>query len=125
MTKKDFLSTKAAILYLVIGLFFLVGTGIYARYFYRQTPHHAPSRTLRDVNVIKDWMTIHYVARVYVVPEQMLLDAVHVTQQQAKSKSIATIAKSQKVPTAQILNTIQTTIVEYHAAQATASAKPQ
>jgi|GEM_PF-2810814 len=110
---KNILSKKIAIICVVAGLLLLIVTALYATRYYHNPTHHIPIRSSRDVTAIQNWMTIHYIARSYGVPEQVLLDAVGITLQQASHQSIRAIAQMQGKNVNQLLTTIRVTVRQY------------
>ena len=110
---KTFFLKRIEIICLVIGLGVLVLTIIYTAQYYHNPTHHVPNHVSRDVNAIQDWMTIHYIARAYGVPDQVLLNAIGINQQQATHQSIKAIAQMQGKSSDQLLKKIRAAIQQY------------
>ena len=106
-------STKTAIACVAIGLLLLIATALYARYSYKRLPHQLPSRSVQDVTTVQDWMTIHYIARTYAVPETLLIDTLHISVQQASHQNLVAIAHAQNKTPQQIETSIQAAIIQY------------
>jgi hypothetical protein len=114
--KKYFTKQTAAIL-VAIGLVLLVATGAYATHFFRSPARHIPSRVSRNVSAIQDWMTVRYVARAYGIPEQMLIDHLSITSQQANHQSIKSLAKLQNKDPLQLLEDVRSFVQHYQETQ--------
>ena len=99
------------------GILLLVLTGIYSNYFYRNFRHHILPGYVQNNKTIQDWMTIHYISRLYDIPQQQLLNALHMSQSQTQYRTIMSIAYSQHKNTSQIIIIIQKTIHQYKTKQ--------
>ena len=99
------------------GLLLLILTGIYSNNYYHNFRHHFPTRYMQNNATIQNWMTIHFISRLYNIPQQQLLNALHMTQTQTQNKSIMAIAYSQHESTAQIITIIQKVIHQLHTKQ--------
>ena len=114
MAFKEVKSKKIAILFIAIGFILLIFSGMYLQtYILNIHRHHIPIHKLADVNAIEDWMTIHYIARAYSVPEYILLQTASVNTQNARSKSIAAIASMQQEDPATLIAALRSTIIQY------------
>ena len=51
-------------------------------------PRPQPHATLTDVELIRDWMPIPYIARTYGVPDQMLFEALQIPEKENRKKSL-------------------------------------
>jgi hypothetical protein len=106
-------SRQLAAAAVVVGLIFLVIAAVYASGYSHRPRQHLPPPRLADVSTIEDWMTVHYVAVAYAVPEQRLLDALHVNAQQSRRQSLADIARAQHTSPDQILAIVRSEVQQY------------
>lgn len=51
-------------------------------------PRPQPQATLSDVELIRDWMPIPYIARTYGVPDRMLFDALQIPEKENRKKNL-------------------------------------
>lgn len=106
-----------ALVCIFLGLLLLILTGIYSNYFYHNFRHHIPPQYPYNNKSIQDWMTIRFISRIDNVPQQQLLNALHMTQTQTQYRSIMAIAYAQHESTTQIISIIQKTIHQFHTNQ--------
>jgi hypothetical protein len=107
-------STVIGGLALLAGLLVLLGVVLYAREHYRSVPQAVTQSTSKNVEPIAGWMTVRFVARTYRVPEQVLLQALGIDLQQARSRNLQGIAALNHTTTQQTLMLVRTTIRNYH-----------
>lgn len=112
MGRKIF-SSRVAIIIVLLGFLLLFFSGVFADIYVRNLPRYVTLRKFADVNAIEDWMTLHYIAKEYVVSEQALLSAIGITTQQARHQSIAAIARKKSVRSDQIISIIKAVISSY------------
>ena len=87
MTKQRALVLGLIILGIVIVGFF----GLRTVRAFRQFHGHRPpprGRVETDVSKIQDWMTIPFISRMYLVPDQLLFNAVGIPEQGNRGKSL-------------------------------------
>ncbi len=97
------------------GLVFLLIAGVFAVQYSQSLRHRAPIQRSSDVTAIAGWMTLHYIARAYSVPEPVLLAAVHLDEQQARHQSLDDIAQAQHKNTEEIIAVVRSAILQYKA----------
>ncbi|MEW6403412.1 MAG: hypothetical protein AB1649_16575 [Chloroflexota bacterium] len=51
-------------------------------------PRPEPLATITDVTLIRDWMTIPYIAHTYGVPDEFLFDALEIPERDNRKKSL-------------------------------------
>ncbi|MBL8101216.1 MAG: hypothetical protein JNM02_01680 [Anaerolineales bacterium] len=56
-------------------------------------PQPAPGQIETDVELIREWMTIPFIARMYYVPEKVLYDALDIPPRENRDKSLEEINK--------------------------------
>lgn len=54
-------------------------------------PHPQPRATTTDVQLIRDWMTVPYIAHTYGVPDQFLFKALEIPEQVNRKKNLVDI----------------------------------
>jgi hypothetical protein len=54
-------------------------------------PHPQPRATTTDTTLIRDWMTIPYIAHTYAVPDRMLFKVLEIPEQENRTKSLIDI----------------------------------
>ncbi len=107
-----------------IGLLLAGFFGLRALHAFRQVRGHPPPplaapeihRVETDVDLIRDWMTIPYIAKLYDVPSEMLFDAVGAAPQGNKEKSLKEINRKYFPDSKGIVKAkIKAAILEYQA----------
>jgi hypothetical protein len=79
---------------IIIGLIIAGFFGLRAARVFRQFREHRPPPLLAaehaetDVNLIRDWMTIPFIARIYRVPPNLLFDALEIPAHRNQEKSL-------------------------------------
>lgn len=70
---------------------------------------HNPFPRPREVNVslIQDWMTIGYISRTYLVPEEVLLNLLNISNQDTRKLTLSKIAKLQGKSSEQIISEVR------------------
>lgn len=77
---------------IIIGLMIIGFFGLRTARAFRQFHGHRPpppfegEHTETDVNLIRDWMTVPFIARMYHVPERLLFDALEISEHSNKEK---------------------------------------
>jgi len=54
-------------------------------------PHLQPMAASTDVTLIRDWMTVPYIARTYGLPDRALFEALNIPEKENRKKSLAEI----------------------------------
>lgn len=98
------------IMFIVVGLALVLFFGIRT---FRAIRHfgqldHAPE--LHDVEAMRDWMTVPYIAHAYRVPEPALFDALAIPGPENKNLSLTQLAKKYGRDSAKLRQTLQETI---------------
>src|SRR5579884_3107864 len=75
------------------GFFFLILASFLAVTYIQSPRPRVPPRRPPDVNAIAGWMTVRYISRAYAVPETVLLDALKLSEEQARHQSLDHIAR--------------------------------
>ena len=78
--------------------------------------HPQPRATTTDTTLIRDWMTIPYIARTYGVPDHILFKALEIPEQENRKKSLIDI-NNQYFPEQEgfVITRIQQAILEFQA----------
>jgi len=87
MTRRQLINTVLIALGILIILFF----GIRALHAFRQfNGHHAPpmDHVETDVELIRDWMTVPFISRMYHVPEDILFQSLGISPEENRDKSL-------------------------------------
>jgi hypothetical protein len=113
--------SKLTIALILTGILLLGGTGLYAAQLVQRASQHARPPRTTDVAAIEDWMTVRYVARSYGVPEQVLIDTLKITPEQARRQSLAAIAREQRRPPEQELAQVRSVVAQYQTAHPNAA----
>src|ERR1044071_4489104 len=102
---------------IIIGLMIIGFFGLRTVRAFRQFHGHHPYPPIEgehvetDVTLIRDWMTIPFIARMYHVPPPILFDALRIPEQGNKDKSLKQLNKEYYPnDTGFILKTIQATV---------------
>ena len=102
---------------IIIGLMIIGFFGLRTARAFRQFHGHPPHRPIQgehietDVTLIRDWMTIPFIARMYRVPPPILFDALKIPEQENKDKSLKQLNKEYYPnDTGFVLETIQATV---------------
>ena len=67
-----------------------------------------------DVSTIRPWMTVHFIAQTYRVPENYLYQALHITNPQpVRHATLRVLADHYNRPVNDVIHTIQTAILSY------------
>lgn len=78
-----------------------------------------------DVRTVRPWMTLHYISRVYHVPESFLLQSLNITDpSSARRTTLSTLAARLGVSPATLIQETQTAILDYRAEHPSPSATP-
>jgi hypothetical protein len=79
---------------IIIGLMVIGFFGLRTARAFRQFHGHRPPPPFEgqhietDVNLIRDWMTVPFIARMYHVPEPLLFDALKISEHSNQEKSL-------------------------------------
>jgi len=79
---------------IIIGLMIIGFFGLRTFRAFRQFHGHRPPPPFdgehieTDVNLIRDWMTVPFISRMYHVPERLLFDALEISEHSNKEKSL-------------------------------------
>lgn len=117
-------SAKLAVLVVLAGLVFLLIAGVFAARYSQSLQHRAPIQRSADVTAIAGWMTLHYIARAYSVPEPVLLAAVHLNEQEARRLSLDDIAQAQHKSPEEIIAAVRSAILQYKTHPSTTPVAP-
>jgi hypothetical protein len=108
----------------VILVIVLILAGVFLTAFYGprvvrsfQQMHHSPLRPgVTDVNLVRGWMTVAYVARAYRVPEEVLWQGLGIPREGNRFKSLRMLDReyAQDQP-GRILTQVKTLIQQYQA----------
>lgn len=73
---------------------------------------HNPFPRPREVNVslIQDWMTVSYISRTYLVPEEVLLNSLNISDQDTRKLTLSKIARLQGKSSQEIVSEVKTII---------------
>lgn len=102
---------------IIIGLMIIGIFGLRTLRAFRQFHGHRPpppfsEHVETDVELIRDWMTVPFISRMYHVPERLLFDALEIPEHGNKEKSLKQL-NEEYYPQAQgvVLEKIKTTIL--------------
>ncbi|HUD44766.1 MAG TPA: hypothetical protein VMR41_04445 [Patescibacteria group bacterium] len=112
---KRHIAKNIALVTICIGVFFLLVSGIYLFTDVRTIHHYYSIRHISNVDMIQNWMTLHYISNSFAVPEQVLLNATHTTLQQSHHQSLSNLAKTHNESAQQLIATIRSVILQYKA----------
>jgi hypothetical protein len=76
---------------IILGTLFIVFFGIRAAHAFRKFDGHRPpphGKVETDVELIRDWMTVSFISKMYHVPEKEIFDALNVTPLGSHEKSL-------------------------------------
>jgi len=76
---------------IILGILFTIFFGMRAFHAFRKFDGHRPpppGKVETDVELIRDWMTVSFIAKTYRVPEKMIFDALNVTPLGSHDKSL-------------------------------------
>lgn len=85
--KQRSLVTTLILLGMIIAIFFGLRTARAFRQFHGPPPPFA-TKPETDVNLIRDWMTIPFISKMYHVRERILFDALEIPEHGNKEKSL-------------------------------------
>lgn len=67
-----------------------------------------------DVSTVRPWMTIHFIAQTYHVPENYLYESLHITNSQpVRHATLRVLAAHYNKPVNDVIHTIQIAILNY------------
>lgn len=81
---------------IIFGILFTIFFGMRAFHAFKKIDGHRPpppGKVETDVELIRDWMTVSFVARMYRVPEKDIFDALNVPPQGKHEKSLKDLSK--------------------------------
>lgn len=104
------------ILLIILGTGLVVFFGLRTLHAYKKFHGHRPpprKEMETDVELIRDWMTIPYIARMYHVPEKKLFDALDLPYAKNQEKSLENVNK-EYFPDRQgyVLEVVKATVLE-------------
>lgn len=92
--------TKRALVagFTVLGCLFILFFGLRAFHAFKKIggpppPQRTPGEVETDVERIRDWMTVPFIARMYGVPEEILFDALGIPEEGNHKKSLEELNK--------------------------------
>lgn len=127
MTSKATPKQRALVIGLIIlGTLFTIFFGMRAFHAFKRFNGHRPpphGEVETDVELIRDWMTIPFVSRMYRVPEKTLFDALDISPFSNHDKSLKEL-NQEYYPnqTGYVLELVKTTILAHPAPPTTDSA---
>ena len=124
MSAKSRPKTGTAVIVVLAGLIILLIAGVFARQYTQSIQGSRPIPRSSDITAIAGWMTPHYIARAYSVPESVVLSAVGVSAQEARHQSLNSIAKSQHKRPEEVIAAVRTAILQYKATAPTPTVAP-
>jgi len=81
---------------IIFGVLFTAFFGMRAFHAFKKfNGHHhpPPGKVETDVELIRDWMTVPFISRMYQVPPEIIFEALNLTPQQAHEKSLKDLNK--------------------------------
>jgi hypothetical protein len=112
----DKLSRKEKILItllIVVGLVLIAFFGMRATRSYVRLQQTGLSENAIDVEAIRGWMTLSYIARAYNVPEEMLFESLNIPQAGNEKQSIMQLARKYDSKPSDIRASLQAVILQY------------
>lgn len=114
MKNKELQTAKyIAIILVCVGVFAFIYSSISLYNNISSIGHYYTIRPRNDVIMIRGWMTPNYIARSYLVPEQLLLESIHTTSQKERMQSLDVIAQDNHVSVRHVIGIIHTVILQY------------
>ena len=81
---------------IILGILFTIFFGMRAFHAFKKIDGHRPpppGKVETDVELIRDWMTVSFIARMYRVPEKDIFDALNISPQGNHEKSLKDLNK--------------------------------
>ena len=106
--------------FVILGVLLCLSTG--AAIFAAVTTYHAIQQFKReralaqsgDVSTIRPWMTVHFIAETYQVPENYLYQSLHIANPQpVRHATLRVLADHYKRPVNDVIHNIQVAILSY------------
>jgi hypothetical protein len=106
--------------FVILGVLLCLSTG--AAIFAAVTTYHAIQQFKReraltqsgDVSTIRPWMTVHFIAETYRVPENYLYQSLHIANPQpVRHATLRVLADHYKRPVNDVIHNIQVAILSY------------
>lgn len=73
---------------MIVGIFGLRTARAFKQFHGHRPPPPFSEHVETDVNLIRDWMTVPFISRLYRVPERLLFDALEIPEHGNKEKSL-------------------------------------
>jgi len=113
---------------IILGILFTAFFGMRVFHAFKKFDGHRPpphGKVETDVELIRDWMTVSFIARTYRVPEPIIYDALKIPPQGNHDKSLKDLNHNY-YPNANgfVLDTVKTTIVAHQPPTPPADFKP-
>ncbi len=101
------------IVLIVVGVALIGFFGMRAMHTYMRIHQGGLSHNATDVEGIRGWMTLPYIAHAYNVPEDALFEALDIPQAGNEKQSIMQLAREYDLERADIRATLQAVILQY------------
>ena len=113
MTRKN----KGTIVLILLGLVIIAFFGMRAMHAFRRFNGHRPpppGKVETDVELIRDWMTVPFVSRMYHVPDEVIFEALEISPKNNRDKSLADLSQ-EYYPDADgfVMDLVKTTILAH------------
>jgi hypothetical protein len=104
---------------ITLGILFTIFFGMRAFHAFKKFGGHRPpppGKIETDVELIRDWMTISFISRMYYVPEKDLFDVLKISPMGSHNKSLKDLNK-EYYPKMDgfVMKTVKETILAFHA----------
>lgn len=100
---------------IIIGILFTVFFGMRAIHAFRKFNGHRPpppGKVETDVELIRDWMTVPFVSRMYHVPDEIIFDALEISPKNNRDKNLKELNQEYYSTTNDyVLDMVKTTIM--------------
>jgi hypothetical protein len=113
---------------IILGILFTIFFGMRAVHAYKKFNGHRPpppGKVETDVELIRDWMTISFISKMYRVPERDIFDALKISPLGNHDKSLKDLNRKY-YPNADgfVLDTVKTTILAHQPPAPPANSEP-
>lgn len=122
MSSKAHPQQRALVIGLIfVGVLFTAFFGVRALHAFRKFNGHRPpfpEKAETDVELIRDWMTVPFVSRMYHVPEEIIFDALEISAKNNRDKSLTDLNQEYH-PDADgfVMDLVRTTILAHQASR--------
>lgn len=113
MTPVKQASTNRGLVLFFVGVALLIVTGLLLTAYVHQPRPGASMSRPPEVNAIAGWMTLAYISRAYNVPEPLLLDALNMSDEDARGQSLDQIARRRHQTTQETILKVRSTVEQY------------